>query len=93
MSRVHWKRSRKSLLSSIIPKWKFAFCSEAVGGISLADVTLATASDAVIVGFNVIPDEKARSLADERNVEIRRYDVIYKLTDDIKAMIEGRLET
>jgi translation initiation factor IF-2 len=46
----------------------------------------------VIAAFNVIPDEQARSLADERNVEVRRYDVIYKLTDDIRAMIEGRLK-
>lgn len=64
----------------------------AVGGISVADVTLASASDAVIVGFNVIPDEDARSLAEERGVEIRRYDIIYKLTDDIRAMLEGKLK-
>lgn len=63
-----------------------------VGGITVADVTLADASDAVIVGFNVIPDEQARSLADERGVEIRRYDVIYKVSEDIKAMLEGKLK-
>jgi translation initiation factor IF-2 len=63
-----------------------------VGGISVADVTLASASDAVIVGFNVIPDEDARAMAEERGVEIRRYDIIYKLTDDIKAMLEGKLK-
>lgn len=62
-----------------------------VGGITVADVTLAHASQAVIVGFNVIPDEAARSLADERNVEIRRYDIIYKLAEDIRAIVEGRL--
>jgi translation initiation factor IF-2 len=63
-----------------------------VGGITVADVTLADASQAVIVGFNVIPDEAARALADERQVEIRRYDVIYKVADDIKAMLEGKLK-
>ena len=63
-----------------------------VGGISSADVTLADASDAVIVGFNVIPDESARTLAEERGVEIRRYDIIYKVTADIKAMLEGKLK-
>ena len=63
-----------------------------VGGITVADVTLADASDAVIVGFNVIPDEQARSLADERGVEIRRYDIIYKLTEDIKLLLEGKLK-
>ncbi len=55
------------------------------GGVSVADVRLADASDAVIVGFNVVADEAARSLADELAVEIRRYDVIYKITDDLKA--------
>jgi translation initiation factor IF-2 len=74
------------------PEVEIRVLQKSVGGITLADVTLASASDAVILGFNVIPDEQARSLADERNVEIRRYDVIYKLTDDIKAMIEGRLK-
>lgn len=63
-----------------------------VGGITVADVTLADASDAVIVGFNVIPDEAARALADERGVEIRRYDVIYKVTEDIKSLLEGKLK-
>ncbi|MFO0941686.1 MAG: translation initiation factor IF-2 [Pirellulales bacterium] len=65
---------------------------KSVGGITVADVTLASASHAVIVGFNVIPDEQARGLADDRNVEIRRYDIIYKLAEDIKAIIEGRLK-
>lgn len=63
-----------------------------VGGITASDVQLANASHAVVVGFNVIPDEAARSLADELGVEIRRYDIIYKLTDDIKAMVEGKLK-
>jgi translation initiation factor IF-2 len=62
------------------------------GGISAADVRLAEASDAVIVGFNVIADESARSLAEELKVEIRRYEVIYKITDDLKATLEGRLK-
>ena len=63
-----------------------------VGGITVADVRLAQASQAVIIGFNVVPDEAARSLADDLQVEIRRYDIIYKVTDDIKATLEGRLK-
>jgi len=63
-----------------------------VGGVTVADVRLAQASQAVIIGFNVVPDEAARALADELQVEIRRYDVIYKVTDDIKATLEGRLK-
>ena len=74
------------------PEVEIRVLQRSVGGVTLADVTLASASDAVIVAFNVIPDEQARSLADERKVQVRRYDVIYKLTDDIKAMIEGRLK-
>lgn len=74
------------------PEVEIRVLQRAVGGITLADATLASASDAVILGFNVIPDEKARQLADQRNIEIRRYSVIYKLTDDIKMMIEGRLK-
>lgn len=73
------------------PEVELRVLQKSVGGISVADVTLASASNAVVVGFNVIPDENARSLADERNVEIRRYDIIYKLAEDIRAIVEGRL--
>ena len=62
-----------------------------VGGITESDVILADASDAVIVGFNVVPDERARALAEEKGVEIRRYEIIYQLTDDIKKSLEGML--
>lgn len=74
------------------PEVKVKVLQASVGGVTVADVTLAHASDAVIVGFNVIPDENARGLADDRGVEIRRYDIIYKLTDDIKAILEGKLK-
>jgi translation initiation factor IF-2 len=74
------------------PEVEIKILQKAVGGITVADVTLASASHAVIVGFNVIPDEAARALADVRNVEVRRYDIIYNLALDIKALIEGRLK-
>ncbi|AMV33047.1 Translation initiation factor IF-2 [Pirellula sp. SH-Sr6A] len=74
------------------PEVEIKILQKSVGGITVADVTLASASQAVIVGFNVIPDEAARGLADDRNVEIRRYDIIYNLALDIKALIEGRLK-
>ncbi len=73
------------------PEVELRVLQRSVGGVTLADVTLASASDAVILAFNVTPDEAARSLADERGIEIRRYSVIYKLADELKAMIEGRL--
>lgn len=63
-----------------------------VGGVTEGDVTLAEASDAVIIAFNVIPDENARRRADEYGVEIRRYEIIYKVTDDIRALLEGKLK-
>lgn len=74
------------------PEVEVKILHRAVGAITAADVMLAHASQAVIVGFNVIPDEAARSLADEKDVEIRRYDVIYKVTDDVKATLEGKLK-
>jgi translation initiation factor IF-2 len=74
------------------PEVKVKVLQASVGGITVADVTLAHASGAVVVGFNVIPDEAARALAEARQVEIRRYDIIYKLTDDIKALLEGKLK-
>ena len=63
-----------------------------VGGITEADVHLADASDAIIIGFNVVPDEGARTLADDYGVQIRRYDIIYQVTDDIKKALEGMLK-
>ncbi len=63
-----------------------------VGGISEADVHLAHASDAVIIGFSVVPDEGARTLAEKLGVQIRRYDIIYQVTDDLRAALEGMLK-
>ncbi len=64
----------------------------AVGGITESDVILAEASSAIIVGFNVIPSSKARSMAEQKHVEIRTYDVIYHITEDITKAAEGLLE-
>ena len=74
------------------PEIRINILQALVGGISTADVRLAQASQAVIIGFNVVPDDPARALAEEVQVEIRRYDIIYKITDDIKATLEGRLK-
>jgi translation initiation factor IF-2 len=74
------------------PEVQIKILQTAVGGITAADVQLANASNAVIIGFNVIPDEAARVLAEEHQIEVRRYEVIYKLTDDIKAILEGKLK-
>jgi translation initiation factor IF-2 len=62
-----------------------------VGGITENDVNLASASNAMVVGFNVRPSVEARSLAEREGVEIRTYRVIYKLTEDIEQALVGLL--
>ncbi|HQF13553.1 MAG TPA: translation initiation factor IF-2 [Thermogutta sp.] len=74
------------------PEVKIQVLQALVGGITVADVHLADASDAVIIGFNVVPDEDARELAERLKVQIRRYDIIYQVADDLKAALEGLLQ-
>ncbi len=65
---------------------------KAVGQIVESDVLLASASDAIIVGFQVRPSSGARTLAEREGVEIKTYSIIYEAIDEIKAAIEGMLE-
>ncbi len=83
---------RKELTKLDHPEVQIKILQATVGGVSEADVHLADASDAIIIGFNVVPDEGARSLAEQRGVQIRRYDIIYQVTDDLKKALEGLLE-
>ena len=62
-----------------------------VGGITETDILLADASDAVVIGFHVVPEDKAKTLAEARGVDIRLYKVIYDATNDIKDALEGML--
>ncbi len=64
----------------------------AVGQITESDVLLASASDAIIIGFNVRPSVSARKLAEKENIEIRLYSIIYDVIDQIKTAMEGMLE-
>jgi len=64
---------------------------KAVGGISESDIVLADASQAIVIGFRVAPEDRAVTLAEEKKIEIRRYDIIYQVTDDIKKAVEGML--
>ena len=64
----------------------------AVGGINESDVTLAEATGAIIVGFNVTTTSKARQLAEAKGVDIRLYDVIYDITDDVEKAASGLLD-
>jgi len=61
------------------------------GGINEGDVMLAAASNAIVVGFNIRPDAKAQALAERESVDLRLYDIIYNLVDEIKAAMEGML--
>ena len=70
---------------------KLGFVHRGVGGITENDIQLAAASNATIIGFNVRPDRKARELADDEDVEIRTYEIIYKLLEDIEAAMVGML--
>ncbi|MGZ5440661.1 MAG: translation initiation factor IF-2 [Thermoanaerobaculia bacterium] len=63
-----------------------------VGAITTNDVLLATASDAIVVGFNVRPERSAAELADKEGVDVRLYTVIYTLVDEIKGAMVGLLE-
>jgi translation initiation factor IF-2 len=83
---------RKELSKLTHPEVRIRILQALVGGVTVGDVRLAQASDAVIIGFNVVPDENARNLAEDLQVEIRRYEIIYKIADDIKATLEGKLK-
>jgi translation initiation factor IF-2 len=69
-----------------------SFVHRAVGGITENDITLANATNATIIGFNVRPDGKARKMAEQEDVEIRTYEIIYKLLEDIEQAVIGMLE-
>jgi translation initiation factor IF-2 len=67
------------------------FVHRGVGGITANDISLAETTNATILGFNVRPDRKSRELADAQNVEIRTYEIIYKLLEDIEQAMVGML--
>ncbi len=70
---------------------KLSFVHRAVGGVSENDITLAAATNSTIIGFNVRPDRKARALAETEGVEIRAYEVIYNVLDDMEKAMVGLL--
>ena len=82
---------RKSLEELRVENVVVRIIHASVGGITEADVMLATASNAIVIGFNVRPDTKAKELAARETVEIRTYRVIYELVEDIEAALKGLL--
>ncbi len=73
------------------PDVRLSIIHKAVGGINENDVGLAAASNATIIGFNVRPDRRSRELASSQDVEIRTYEIIYKVLEDIAAAMVGML--
>ncbi len=71
---------------------KINIIHSSTGAISETDIMLASASNALVVGFNVRPNAKVQDLADQENIQIRFYDIIYKLIDEIKEAMAGLLE-
>ncbi len=88
--------SAEALLESLLKieneKVKLKIIHKGVGAISESDVMLASASGAIIIGYNIRPEANARKLAEKEHVDIRLYRVIYEIIDDIKAAILGMLE-
>jgi translation initiation factor IF-2 len=71
---------------------KLSFIHRGVGGITESDVDLASTSNATIIGFNVRPDRNARELAEQEDVEIRTYEIIYQILEDIQKAMVGLLQ-
>jgi translation initiation factor IF-2 len=75
------------------PEVRVNVIHQGVGGITENDIMLAAASGGMVVGFNVRPNAETRSVAEREGVEVRTYDVIYKLTEDIEQALVGMLAT
>ncbi|WP_188563339.1 translation initiation factor IF-2 [Hymenobacter frigidus] len=80
-----------SLLKLSTPEVKVNILSKAVGAISESDVLLASASDAIIIGFQVRPSQSARKLAEQEQIDIRLYSIIYNAINEVKDAMEGML--
>jgi len=81
----------ESLLKLSTDDVKVSVVHGMVGGINESDINLAMASSAVVIGFNVRADAQARKLAEQEDVQIRYYSIIYEVIDDVKAAMEGLL--
>lgn len=83
---------KKALEELSTPEIKVKILHCGVGGITESDVLLADASDAIVIGFYVTTEDKARILAEDKGVDVRLYKIIYDATNEIKAAMEGMLE-
>jgi translation initiation factor IF-2 len=83
---------RETLNKMNVSEIKIDFIHSGVGNINSSDIILAVASDALILGFNVAVDDLAKELMVKEGVDVKTYNIIYELANDIKAAIEGMLE-
>ncbi len=83
---------RNSLLKLDVEGIHINIIRSGIGTVTPSDIVLASASDAIIIGFNIRPDNKTMEYAKERNVEIRLYNIIYKLVEEMEAAMVGKLE-
>jgi translation initiation factor IF-2 len=83
---------KDSLTKQSTDKVKVKVIHSAAGGITESDVMLANASEAIIIGFNVRPETKARAIAESEHIEIKCYNIIYELLDEVKLAMAGLLE-
>ena len=83
---------RNSLLKLDVDGIKINIIRSGIGTVSESDIVLASASDALIIGFNIRPDNKTMDYAKSRNVEIRLYNIIYKLVEEMEDAMRGKLD-
>ena len=83
---------RNSLLKLSVEDVKINIIRSGVGTVTPSDIVLASASDALIIGFNIRPDNKTMEYAKERNVDIRLYNIIYKLVEEMEDAMKGKLD-
>jgi translation initiation factor IF-2 len=82
---------RDALLALSTPEVKVNVVYAGVGGVKESDITLAAASKGIVLGFNVRPDANARDIAEREGVEIRSYNIIYEVLDEIRLALQGLL--
>ncbi len=83
---------RNSLLKLDVEGIKINVIRSGIGAISESDIVLAEASNAIIIGFNIRPDHKITELAKDKGIDIRLYDIIYKVVEEMEAALKGKLE-
>ena len=83
---------RNSLLKLDVEGVHINIIRSGIGTVSPTDITLAAASNAIIIGFNIRPDNKTMDFAKERNVDIRLYNIIYKLVEEVESAMKGKLD-